>query len=158
MLYRLRPCRLRRLPLLLSKPFTSTSAALISDDTPPVTTETPISNPSDTIRDILHKLRKFGLNQFVTGGYFHGTFASKLDSDTVDQIIDKLSVESPESAVGFYSLLKSDYGFQPSTKCVFVVAHILAEMRRVWDLQDVIKEIVAQEGQHFRVIRYFWIV
>lgn len=84
--------------------------------------------------------------------------SSGLDADTVDQVIDRLRVEKPESAVSFYWFLRSDYGFRHSRKCGFVVAHILAGLWRVKQLQELIKEIVVEEGECLIISCSVWLV
>ena len=147
MLYCLQKWRIIRLPLILSKPFTSTSAASIADESPTI-----IATSNSAVQETLYGVRNFGLHRFLGGNYFRETLAPRLDYDDIVQITDKLRVEIPESAVGFYRLLKSDHGFQHSAKCGIIVAHILAEMRRITQLQQLIKETIAEEGKCFKIV------
>ncbi|CAO2841480.1 unnamed protein product [Amaranthus hypochondriacus] len=147
MLCRLQKWRISRLPLILSKPFTSTSAAFITDES-----QTIIATSNSAVEETLYGVRNFGLHRFLGGNCFCETLAPRLNYDDIVQITAKLRLENPEFAVGFYRLLKSDHGFQHSTKCGIIVAHILAETRRITQLQQLIKETIAEEGECFKIV------
>ncbi|KAJ7953964.1 Pentatricopeptide repeat-containing protein [Quillaja saponaria] len=120
----------------------SVSAAKLEDD--PITTSI-VPGPADTVREILVGLKNFELRSFLSGTYFRA-IASTLNQPQVDQIIDRLGIENPDSALAFFDFLRNEYGFQHSRVSQFVVAHVLASKRRFKDLHLVVKKMLEEEG------------
>ncbi|KAK9676078.1 hypothetical protein RND81_11G052200 [Saponaria officinalis] len=145
MLYSLHQWRhCHRLAYPLSKLTISSPVAAKFFDEPPIPLTVP---PSTNIADeILYGLRSYGTHKFLSGSYFRHSLSCKLDVDITNQVVERLVFERPELAVGFYSVLKRDHGFQHSRKCGFVVAHVLARSRQVKELRELIMDIIHEEG------------
>lgn len=67
----------------------------------------------------------------------------------MDIIIERLSLEDPESGFGFFNLLRNEYGFRPSRVSSFAVSHVLAAKRWFEELRLVMKKMVEEEGMDF---------
>ncbi|THF94675.1 hypothetical protein TEA_015537 [Camellia sinensis var. sinensis] len=64
----------------------------------------------------------------------------------VDQILDNLGVEDPESAIKFFNLLRNEYEFRHSWVSQFVIAHVLARKRRLKELRSFVQQMLQEEG------------
>lgn len=67
----------------------------------------------------------------------------------MDVVIERLSLEDPESGFGFFNLLRNEYGFRHSRVSSFAVAHGLGGRRRFEELRLVMKQMVKEEGMVF---------
>ncbi|CAI9289685.1 unnamed protein product [Lactuca saligna] len=74
------------------------------------------------------------------------TLVSDLNSTQVDEIIDQLRNDDPDSAVELFELLKNEYGFKHSRVSQLVVAHVLASQRRLKLLRSNFMQMLQEEG------------
>lgn len=129
--------------LVFTRP--SVSSAKLDD-------ERAIQNPRDAVSEVIDGLKSLGIRRFIGGQYFKA-LVSSLDHPQVDLIIDCLRTEHPESALGFFDLLRNVFGFHHSTVSRFVVSHVLASKRRFKGLRLVMKQMVDEEGSFL-----FWTI
>lgn len=105
------------------------------------------SYPSDdTIYGLMSSLSFFGPRRFLGDNKFKDVILS-LNSAQVDRIVEYLMIENPDCAVEFFYLLKNEYGFRVSKRCVFGVFHVLAGMRRLRELRKLMNKLVRDEGE-----------
>lgn len=74
---------------------------------------------------------------------------SDLNSTQVDEIIDHLRNDDPDSAVELFELLKNEYGFKHSRVSQLVIAHVLASQRRLKLLRSNFMQMLQEEGTFF---------
>lgn len=129
------------------------SSSLTPTQSPPLqppTTPSSLSSPNDAVSSNILKLlnRLFKIpceeNEFRTR-------VSSLNCGQVDEIIGYLRVNDPDSAVEVFELLKNECGFKHSTVSQFVIAHILANQRRLKLLRSNFVQMLKEEGSFF-----FW--
>ncbi|KAL6190207.1 hypothetical protein ACLB2K_036605 [Fragaria x ananassa] len=107
----------------------------------------PAAGPSGTanVAELITGLRILGLDR-IRGDHYYSNIISSLNQTQVDVVIERLSLEDPESGFGFFNLLRSEYGFRHSRISGFAVAHGLGGRRRFEELRLVMKQMVKEEG------------
>ncbi|KAJ0763846.1 putative tetratricopeptide-like helical domain superfamily [Helianthus annuus] len=75
-----------------------------------------------------------------------GSMVSGLKCSEVDEVIDYLRMNDADSAVELFELLKNEYGFKHSRRSQFVIAHVLANRRRIKMLRSNFTQMVQEEG------------
>lgn len=123
--------------LIFTQP--SVSAAKLDDES------TVFPNPRNAVSEVIAGLRMFGLGNCV-GDHRFKTIIPTLNQPQVDLIIESLSTENPESAFGFFNLLRNEYAFRHSRVSEFIVAHVLAGRRLFKELRLFVKQMVDEEG------------
>lgn len=113
------------------------------DDEPTV-----VPSPRNAVAEVIAGLRMFDLGNCV-GDHRFKTIIPTLNQPQVDLIIESLTIENPESAFGFFNLLRNEYGFRHSRVSEFIVAHVLAGRRLFKELRLVVKQMVDEEGMVF---------
>lgn len=77
--------------------------------------------------------------------------ASKMESEEIGPIINKLCVESAENAIKFFLLLQNELGVKHLRVSQFVIAHILARNQRPCALQSHLHQVLLEDGK-------FWLM
>ncbi|CAL5396334.1 unnamed protein product [Camellia sinensis] len=100
------------------------------------------ANPTDPVLEIITAFKR---NHLFDSHCFLSLVPS-LNSLQVDQILDNLGVEDPESAIKFFNLLRNEYEFRHSWVSQFVIAHVLARKRRLKELRSFLQQMLQEEG------------
>ncbi|KAI3817128.1 hypothetical protein L1987_10917 [Smallanthus sonchifolius] len=130
--------------LILTKSSSLTSAQALQLEHEASSSAANASIPYNIIQ-LFKQLRGSGLKSDGVKNRFR-TLVSGLKSSQVDEIIDYLRTDDPDSAVEVFELLKNEYDFKHSRISRFVIAHVLAGQRRLKLLRSIFMQMLQEEG------------
>lgn len=99
------------------------------------------ANPTDPVLEIITAFKR----NHLFDSHCVVSLVPTLNSLQVDQIIDNLGLEDPESAIKFFNLLRNEYEFRHSRVSQFVIAHVLARKRRLKELRSFLRQMLQEE-------------